>query len=116
MLPPTAQVGGFYNIRPDWVFGFFRDPDTLQQPIIMGVLPCIPSTASEPTKGFSDPNSPDAPDTQDSKYKKEPDFEALPYKGWRSGYFTFDFWFTGSTSRDCRTRLGVYQGSSYRKR
>ena len=79
MLPPTAQVGAFHNIRPgDWVFGFFRDPDTLQQPIIMGVLPGIPSTANDPTKGFSDPNSPDAPDTQDSKYKKEPDFGPYP--------------------------------------
>src|SRR5210317_610117 len=79
MLPPTAQVGAFHNIKPsDWVFGFFRDPDTLQQPVIMGITPGIPSTAADPSKGFSDPNSPDAPDTQDAKYKKEPDFGPYP--------------------------------------
>ena len=79
MLPPTAQVGAFHNIKPsDWVFGFFRDPDTLQQPVIMGIMPGIPSTAADPSKGFSDPNSPDDPDTQDAKYKKEPDFGPYP--------------------------------------
>jgi hypothetical protein len=44
----------------------------------MGVMPGIPSTASDPTKGFNDPNSPDAPDTQDTKYKKKPDFGPYP--------------------------------------
>ena len=79
MLPTTSGPGGFHNIKPsDWVFGFFRDPDTLQQPIIMGVLPGVPSSASDPTKGFSDPNSPDALDTQDTKYKKDPDFGPYP--------------------------------------
>ena len=79
MLPPTAQVGAFHNIKPgDWVFGFFRDPDTLQQPVIMGIMPGTPASAPDPTKGFSDPNSPDAPDTQDAKYKKEPDFGPYP--------------------------------------
>ena len=79
ILPPTAQVGAFHNIKPgDWVFGFFRDPDTLQQPVIMGIMPGIPSTAADPSKGFSDPNSPDAPDTQGEKYKKEPDFGPYP--------------------------------------
>ena len=79
ILPPTAQVGAMHNIRPgDWVFGFFRDTDTLQQPVIIGVMPGIPSTASDPSKGFSDPNSPSAPDTQDTKYKKEPDFGPYP--------------------------------------
>ena len=79
MLPPTAQVGAFHNIKPgDWVFGFFRDPDTLQQPVIMGIMPGTPASAPDPTKGFFDPNSPDAPDTQDAKYKKEPDFGPYP--------------------------------------
>ena len=79
MLPTTAGPGGFHNIKPsDWVFGFFRDPDTLQQPIIMGVMPGTPASAPDPSKGFSDPNSPDAPDTQGEKYKKEPDFGPYP--------------------------------------
>ena len=79
ILPPTAQVGAFHNIKPgDWVFGFFRDPDYLQEPVIMGILPGIPANAQDPTKGFNDPNSPDALDTQDAKYKKEPDFGPYP--------------------------------------
>jgi len=79
ILPPTAQVGAFHNIKPgDWVFGFFRDPDYLQEPVIMGILPGTPASAADPSKGFSDPNSPDAPDTQDTKYKKEPDFGPYP--------------------------------------
>jgi hypothetical protein len=79
MMPPTAGPGGFHNIKPgDWVMGFWRDPDTMQQPIIMGCLPGAPSAGSDPSKGFSDPNSPDAPDTQDEKFKKEPDFGPYP--------------------------------------
>ena len=79
MLPPTAQVGAFHNIKPsDWVFGFFRDPDYLQEPVIMGVMPGIPAAAADPSKGFSDPNSPDAPEPQAEKYKKEPDFGPYP--------------------------------------
>jgi len=81
MMPPTAGPGGFHNIKPgDWVMGFWRDPDTMQQPIIMGCLPGAPSAGSDPSKGFSDPNSPDAPDTQDEKFKKEPDFGPYPLR------------------------------------
>jgi len=79
ILPPTAQVGAFHNIKPgDWVFGFFRDPDYLQEPVIMGIMPGVPANEQDPTKGFNDPNSPDALDTQDEKYKKEPDFGPYP--------------------------------------
>src|SRR6056300_939919 len=79
MLPPTAQVGAFHNIKPsDWVFGFFRDPDYLQEPVVMGVMPGIPAAAADPSKGFNDPNSPDAPEPQAEKYKKEPDFGPYP--------------------------------------
>ena len=79
ILPPTAQVGAFHNIKPgDWVFGFFRDPDYLQEPVIMGVMPGIPANEQDPTKGFNDPNSPDALEPQAEKYKKEPDFGPYP--------------------------------------
>ena len=79
MLPPTAQVGAFHNIKPsDWVFGFFRDPDYLQEPVVMGVMPGIPAAAADPSKGFNDPNSPDAPEPQAEKYKKDPDFGPYP--------------------------------------
>ena len=79
ILPPTAQVGAFHNIKPgDWVFGFFRDPDYMQEPVIMGVMPGIPANEQDPTKGFNDPNSPDALEPQGEKYKKEPDFGPYP--------------------------------------
>ena len=79
ILPPTAQVGAFHNIKPgDWVFGFFRDPDYLQEPVIMGIMPGVPANEQDPTKGFNDPNSPDALEPQDEKYKKEPDFGPYP--------------------------------------
>ncbi len=81
VMPPTSQVGAFHNIKPsDWVFGFWRDPDFFQQPVVMGVMPGIPANESDATKGFNDPNSPDAPDTQDEKYKKDPDFGPYPIK------------------------------------
>ena len=81
IMPPTAQVGAFHNIKPgDWVFGFWRDPDYMQEPVIMGIMPGIPANEVDATKGFNDPNSPDAPDTQDEKYKKEPDFGPYPIK------------------------------------
>jgi hypothetical protein len=80
-MPPTAQVGAFHNIKPgDWVFGFWRDPDYMQEPVIMGIMPGIPANEVDATKGFNDPNSPDAPDTQDEKYKKDPDFGPYPIK------------------------------------
>ena len=81
IMPPTAQVGAFHNIKPgDWVFGFWRDPDYMQEPVIMGIMPGIPANEVDATKGFNDPNSPDAPDTQDEKYKKDPDFGPYPIK------------------------------------
>ena len=79
IMPPTAQVGAFHNIKPgEWVFGFFRDPEYFQEPVILGIMPGIPATASDPSKGFSDPNSEDAPEPQDAKYKKIPDFGPYP--------------------------------------
>ena len=79
IMPPTASVGTFHNIKPgEWVFGFFRDPDYFQEPVILGIMPGVPATASDPSKGFSDPNSPDAPEPQSEKYKKEPDFGPYP--------------------------------------
>jgi len=79
ILPPTANPGELPNITPgQWVFGFWRDPDYYQEPIILGILPGHPAQGADPSKGFSDPNSPDAPETQDEKYRKEPDYGPYP--------------------------------------
>jgi hypothetical protein len=79
ILPPTAKPGEIPNITPgQWVFGFFRDVDMLQEPIILGILPGYPVNEPKPTSGFSDPNSADAPESQNEKYRKAPDFGPYP--------------------------------------
>ena len=46
---PTGLVEG------SWVFGFFLDGEDAQKPMVLGVLPGIPQTGSDTTKGFNDP-------------------------------------------------------------
>ena len=46
-----------FLVEGTWVVGFFRDPDALQEPIVMGTLPGVPSVASTGEKGFQDPNA-----------------------------------------------------------
>ena len=45
-----------FLVEGTWVMGFFRDPETLQEPIIMGSLPGVPEQLGDPNKGFNDPN------------------------------------------------------------
>lgn len=45
---PTGLVDG------DWVFGFWRDGDACQEPVIVGVLPGIPEEPAQPDIGFYD--------------------------------------------------------------
>jgi hypothetical protein len=45
-----------FLLEGSWVVGFFRDADEKQQPIIMGSLPGVPSSAADSSKGFNDPN------------------------------------------------------------
>ena len=44
-----------FLVEGSWVVGFFRDVD-LQEPLIMGSLPGIPSTLADTKQGFNDPN------------------------------------------------------------
>ena len=46
-----------FLLEGSWVVGFFRDADEKQQPIIMGSLPGVPSSAADSSKGFNDPNA-----------------------------------------------------------
>lgn len=78
VLPPTAQPGTLPNITPgQWVFGFFRDPDMLQEPMVLGVMAGVNSTGADTREGFGDPNK-STLDTQDEKYKPDPDFGPYP--------------------------------------
>ena len=45
-----------FLVEGTWVVGFFRDAETLQEPIIMGSLPGVPENLGDPNKGFNDPN------------------------------------------------------------
>jgi hypothetical protein len=79
VLPPNAKPGEIPNITPgQWVFGFWRDPDFFQEPLILGILPGHPAEAPNPRKGFNDPNSTNAPQSQATQYRDEPDFGPYP--------------------------------------
>jgi len=47
---PTGLLEG------SWVFGFFRDSQYAQEPVIMGSLPGHPKEIADTSKGFYDPN------------------------------------------------------------
>ena len=55
----TSPVG---PVEGTWVFGFFMDGKSAQEPVMIGTLPGIPENKSEPSIGFNDPNG---------KYPKE---------------------------------------------
>ena len=43
-------------VEGTWVFGFFRDGENAQEPVMMGTFGGIPQEVSNPSKGFNDPN------------------------------------------------------------
>ena len=49
-ISPTGPVEG------TWVFGFFRDGDNAQEPVITGTFGGIPEEKPNTTLGFNDPN------------------------------------------------------------
>lgn len=48
-----APVGA---VEGTWVFGFFRDGESAQEPMILGTLGGIPQEKAKPKEGFNDPN------------------------------------------------------------
>ena len=44
-----------FMVEGTWVVGFFRDAETLQEPIVIGTLPGVPNQAGNPNFGFHDP-------------------------------------------------------------
>ena len=79
ILPPTAPYGAMHNLTTGmWVMGFWRDPQSMQEPVVIGTLPGYPASGPNPAKGFSDPNSPSAPSPQHGKYKITPDYGPYP--------------------------------------
>ena len=50
----SASAGGIGSsptgpIEGSWVFGFWRDPDFMQEPMVMGTIPGVTSAAAAPS-------------------------------------------------------------------
>ena len=58
-------------VEGSWVFGYFRDGTTCQEPLVIGSLPGRPSELANTSKGFYDPNG------IYPKYKDEVDINRL---------------------------------------
>ena len=62
VLPTTASgISGLgqspsFIVEGAWVFGYFRDGESKQEPVVVGTLPGQPSELGNPNKGFYDPN------------------------------------------------------------
>ena len=65
-----------------WVVGFFRDTES-QQPVIMGSLPGIPASESNPASGFNDPRGTGA---VENLYKGNPKYGPYPGEIPHSGH------------------------------
>jgi len=59
-------------VEGSWVFGYFRDGNNRQEPLVIGSLPGRPSEYGNPNKGFYDPNAREN-DTTKSVYPREID-------------------------------------------
>jgi len=60
-----------FIVEGTWVFGYFRDGQSMQEPMIMGTLPGKPVELADTSKGFYDPNG------VYPKYKDEVDTNRL---------------------------------------
>ena len=73
MLPVTsAGISGIGQtpmglVEGSHVFGFFRDGEARQEPVVMGSLPGYPTETADKDKGFYDPNG------EFPRYKNAPD-------------------------------------------
>ena len=61
VLPVTSSgisgLGGHpFIVEGSWVFGYFRDGNDCQEPVILGTLPGKPIENGKPSSGFYDPN------------------------------------------------------------
>lgn len=85
MMPTTTSaMGGLgegmpFIVEGSWVVGFFRDPEQLQEPVVIGTLPGVPSESQTVDKGFNDPRNENA-EQSEGVYKYEPDFGPYPLR------------------------------------
>ena len=60
-----------FIVEGTWVFGYFRDGNAMQEPMVIGTLPGKPAELADTSKGFYDPNG------VYPKYKDEVDTNRL---------------------------------------
>lgn len=56
VFPPNLSNAVHTPKEGDWVFGFFLDGMSAQDPVIVGVIPGYPKERRDPDTGFADPN------------------------------------------------------------
>src|SRR5210317_314360 len=77
IMPVTgASISGLghspsFLVEGSWVFGYFRDGDSMQEPVVLGSIPGRPFELANTDKGFYDPNG------VYPKYKDEVDTNRL---------------------------------------
>jgi len=84
VLPPVSPgISGLgthaFLVEGSWVFGYFRDGEDAQEPLILGSLPGRPIEFGKPSGGFYDPNARED-DEEKSVYPRninEPDVNRL---------------------------------------
>ena len=56
----SSGISGLGNstflVTGSWVFGFFRDGEARQEPVVLGTMPGLSTEYADTTKGFYDPN------------------------------------------------------------
>jgi hypothetical protein len=69
--PGISGLGGHsFLVEGSWVFGYFRDGEDCQEPIILGSLPGRPIEYGKPSGGFYDP-TPREDNEEISNYPRE---------------------------------------------
>ena len=63
---PSALVEG------SWVYGYFRDGENCQEPLVLGSIPGYPLELADTSKGFNDPRSP---------FSSQPEYAGTPTYG-----------------------------------
>ena len=85
MMPTTtSSMGGLgegmpFIVEGSWVIGFWRDAMTMQEPVVIGTLPGVPSEGQTVDKGFYDPRS-DSAEQSEGAYKYKPDYGPYPLR------------------------------------
>ena len=85
MMPTTtSSMGGLgegmpFIVEGSWVVGFWRDAQHLQEPIVIGTLPGIPSESQTVDKGFNDPRNEGATQSEEA-YTYKPDYGPYPLR------------------------------------